>query len=347
MSGRVTGTSTARVVRTVVAVVAGVIGAVAFVAATVGLWANRTLYDADRFADTIGDAIAEPEVTDALATYLADEALRIIPVERTLGDVLGERLERVAPTATDELHGLAQRRFADLLGRPATRDRVVGLARASHATLVRTIDTGGIANLRLDDDAVTMNLLPVIVDGIDALPTGVLTGALDLPELALDGDHAEQVTRLSEALGVQLPPGTGLITVYRGAAVDRAGTALAQTQRGLVLFHRSLTTLIVAAVVGCAICLATARRRGRALVGLSAGVGVAFLVAVVTLRRAVSQAPSAAADPTNRAVIRAAVRGLSSGLVELSTIATICAFTAALLVAGIGFLLRRPLEPAR
>ncbi len=347
MSGRATGTSTARGVRTVVAVVAGVIGAVAFVAATIGLWANRTLYDADRFADTIGDAIAEPEVTDALATYLTDEALRIIPVERTLGDVLPERLERVAPTATDELRGVVQRRFADLLGRPATRDRVVGLARASHATLVRTIDTGGIANLRRYDGAVTMNLLPVIVDGIDALPTGVLTRALDLPELALDGDHAEQVSRLSDALGVRLPPGTGLVTVYRGAAVDRAGTALAQTQRGLVLFHRSLTALIVAAVAGCAVCLAAARRRGRALVGLSAGAGAAFLVAVVILRRAVSQAPSAATDPTNRTVIRAAVRGLSSGLVDLLTIATICAFTAALLVAGIGFLFRRPVEPAR
>lgn len=341
-----TGSPAGRV-RTIIAAATGVIAVLGFTAATIGLWANRTLYDADAFADTIDDVLAQPEVTGALAGYLTDEALRIIPVEGALDDVLPDRLDRAAQRVTGKLRDTVQDQFADLLARPATRAELVRFARASHATLVHTIDTGGVANLKLDDGAVTMNLLPVIVDGIDALPTGALGRALDLPELAYDGDHAEQVRLLSETLGVDLPENTGLITVYRGAAVAQADAALAQTQRGLVVFHRSLTAIIVVTAVALVACLVIAVRRRRALIGLFAGVGVAFGLAGLTLRRAVNEAPFVATDPTNQTVVRAMVRGLSAGLMSLVTVAAVLGFVAAAVIAVVTFGLgRRSRTPA-
>lgn len=327
-----------RRVRTVAAAVLGVVAVLGLTAATIGVWANRTLYDADAFADTISDVLAEPQVTDALAGYLAGEALRVVPVGSTLGEVLPEALEPAAPVVTNRLRGTLERQFGDLLARPATRDRVVRLARASHASLVRTIDTGGIANLKLDDGAVQMNLLPVVVDGIDALPTGVLGRALSLPELAYDGDHREQVAELSRAIGVDLPADTGLITVYRGAAVDRAGVALAQTQRALVVFHRSLTATILITAVALVAAVGLAPRRRAAVVGLAGGAAFAFAFAGVIVRRAIDEAPGVAVDPTNQTVVQAVVRGLSSGLVSWTNVAALAGLVVALAVAVTGLL---------
>lgn len=340
------GTATSgRRARTVVAVIAGVAAVLGFTAATIGLWANRTIYDSDTFADTIGDALTQPEVTDALATYLTDTALRVVPVQSTLDDVLPNRLQGAAPLVTAKLRSTVHGQFVTLLARPATRSHIVQLTRASHATLVRTIDTGGIANLKLQGNAVTLNLLPVVVDGIDALPSGVVARTLNLPDLAYDGDHAVQVDEVSQATGIDLPPDFGLVTVYRGAAVDQAGIALAETQRGLVVFHRALVGIIVVTVLAAALCLGIAVRRRHALIGLFAGGAIAFFVAGLTVRAAIREAPTLAVDPTNQAVIGAVTRSLSSGLIRLLDIGVIVGVVVAVAVGVITFSSRSARRP--
>lgn len=332
--------SPVRRIRTAVAAVAGIIAVLGFTAATIGVWANRTIYDTDTFSDTVSDVLEQPEVTDALATYLTEAALRVVPVERTLDDVLPGKLDKAAPEVTDKIGDAVHRQFVTLLANPKTQGHIVGLVRSSHATLVNTIDTGGIANLELQGNAITLNLLPVVVDGLDALPSGLLTRRLQLPELAYGGNHAVQVQKVSDATKVDLPPDFGLVTVYQGDAVEHAGFALAETQRAVVDFHRALTTIIIVTLLTLVIALVAAVRRGRAIAGLFAGGAVTFLVATLMIRAAVRQAPAVSTDPANQAIIGAVTRSVFSGLTRLLDIGVIVGLVVAGAVGILEFLRR-------
>lgn len=310
------------------------------VASTIGVWANRTLYDADTFAGTIDSALAQPEVTDALAAYATDQVFRVVAVDRGLEGVLPGRLESLSPVLTTQLKRRVHAQVAELLAKPNVRAGIVEGARRSHATLLHAVDTGGIADLRLADGAITLNVLPLVTAGINALPSNPVTRQVDIPRLAWGGDHGAQVAELSEALGVVLPPDLGSIEVYRGDAADRADAVLKAVRSSLVLFRRTIGITLAVTAVGFVVALGVAVKRRRAALWLLLGALVAYGLANLAIRYAVSRAPLLAVEPANRAALRAVIDRMSSGLIGLLNVAVIVIAVTWLVVFAVGLIRR-------
>ena len=59
----------------------GVIGVIGVLASVVGVWAHRTVFSSETVADAVDQALLNPEVNEALATFLTDQLVNAIPLE--------------------------------------------------------------------------------------------------------------------------------------------------------------------------------------------------------------------------------------------------------------------------
>ena len=84
-------------VRSVIAIVLGVMAIVALIATTVAVWAWATVFDSDRVADIVGEALAQPAVEAALADYVTGQVFSAVDVDAVVSDVLPEDLDRLEP----------------------------------------------------------------------------------------------------------------------------------------------------------------------------------------------------------------------------------------------------------
>jgi hypothetical protein len=80
--------SKSRIWRTVVASVLGVLAVALIGVAVVGVWAEATVLRAEPVASLAVDAIEQPEVQTALASYLADEIQDAVDLEARLDERL-------------------------------------------------------------------------------------------------------------------------------------------------------------------------------------------------------------------------------------------------------------------
>lgn len=312
-----------RRLRTALASLFGVVAVIGLVGSTVGIRTNRGLFDSDRFAATIGDTLADPAVAASLTDYLSAEVVRVVPVASGVDTLVPDRLQQLAPTLSSrvtgtidaELERLVHARIDKLLSDPAVRAHVVAAVRAAHAMMLHVIDTSGIANLSLADGTLTLNLLPVVVDALRALPPGRLSTRIELPHLAYGGAHADQLDQLSTALGVELPENLGLVEIYRGPASIRAGVVLSEVQRALVLFHKTLGAMAALTLVALVATVLVAPNRRHALMALAIGTTGAFAFAIAAIRRAVEEAAALPTSASPGRVVDTVLTALSHGLV--------------------------------
>jgi hypothetical protein len=80
----------ARLRRVIVAVLV-VVACVAAPIAMVAIWANRNLFDSDRFTTRLAPAIDEPAVQEAVSIYLTDQVLELVDVESFFEDAFDDR----------------------------------------------------------------------------------------------------------------------------------------------------------------------------------------------------------------------------------------------------------------
>ena len=75
MAGQTTGRSPGRIARSILAVLFGVIGVIGVLASVIGVWAHRTVFDSEKVASAVDEALLNPEVNEALATFLTDQVI--------------------------------------------------------------------------------------------------------------------------------------------------------------------------------------------------------------------------------------------------------------------------------
>ena len=114
------------------ATVLTVLACIGVLASTVGLWANRTLFDSHAFADTATAAVTDPVVTTALGNHLADEAVSVV------SDLLD--LPAALPATVQPLAGPIESGLRATIATQVTRVVTSDAGRVTLGALVRHVE---------------------------------------------------------------------------------------------------------------------------------------------------------------------------------------------------------------
>ena len=192
--------------RSVLAGICGVLGVVALTLALMGVWANATVFDSEEVGEIVSVALADPEVTAGLATWVTDEVFTALDVEDVVSEVLPDRLDRLAPTVSSGAQTFVDRRLTQVLDNPEVQATLTQAVERAHEALMRLLSGDGLVDgINVDDGVVTVNFLPLVSRGLSFVQGLGLFSDLDVPELTRDGDPSEQIAQLEEATGRRPP----------------------------------------------------------------------------------------------------------------------------------------------
>src|SRR4051812_23307500 len=253
-----------------------VILGVATVLAVLGIlavWANRQALNADNWADTSADVLAEPAVKAQVADFLVDEVYSSVDVAGELRDALPQRLDPLAgPVAGGLRQGAARappvtpRRLAPRAGpgggglrRVATRSPLVTLGRprvekaweeANRLTAQQFINIaeGNSGAVGARGNAVVLNLHVILLDLVQRL--GLPGRAVSrIPEDAgrVTILRADQVQTLQDV--TSLLKGLALILPILSLGLFAAAVALAQGHRRTTLLWAGIDLAAAGVVV--------------------------------------------------------------------------------------------------
>jgi hypothetical protein len=325
-------------VRSVAAGIIGVLAVILLLVSAIAVWARVTVFDSDRVAAIVGDALAEPEVSQALADRVTEEVFRAVDVNSLLQGVLPSQLDRLTPIVAGGLEDVVDRALTRVFENPDVQELLTNLVRRAHAAAMRLLQGDGLVDgITVVDGAITLNLLPLVDRGLTRLQDFGLLSDVDLPTLTADGDPAQQVADLEAALGRDLPDDFGQLVVYQSDRLADAQASIESAQRLLVLAKRALLVLLIATVALLALTIVLARDRWRAALLLGLGAAAAMVIARTLVRRVRDDVPELVTKPGAKAAIISISDNAASSLLRIFGLVMLVAVT----VGAIAFFLRR------
>ncbi len=324
--------------RGVGAAICGVLAVVLLLVSAIAVWARVTVFDSDRVAGIVGDALAEPEVSQALADRVTEQVFAAVDVDSFLDSVLPDQLTRLAPVISGGLEDAVDRAMTRVFESPDVQELLTNLVRRAHAAAMRLLEGDGLVDgISVVNGAVTLNLVPLISRGLVRLQGFGLLSDVDVPEATAEGDPDQQIADLSAALGRPLPDDFGQLVVYRSDRLADAQTSLQEAQRTLVLVKRAFWVLLLATAVFLALTMVLARDRWRAALFLGLGAVAAMVIARTIVRRVRDDAPELVVRPGAKAALTSILDDAASGLLRAFGVV----LGLAIVLAVIAFLHRR------
>jgi len=290
--------------RRVGAVLLVVLTVLVFAAGVAGAWARRTALDTDRYVATVGPLAEDPAVQEYLARTITDQVFQALDVQGRLQTVLLERADRLvflAGPITSSIQGFVQ----DQVDKVIASDRFAQLwseiNRIAHEQAIRVLE-GDTTVATIEDGKVVLNLVPVaneVLKGVAGVVSELIGRPITIPEITPDTVPVEAVSRLEQALGVDLPDRFGTVVVYDSEE-------LAAVQQAVDLFDKAVILLAVLFVLGFVAALWVSPSRRRTLIQLVTALAV---VLVLERRFAIAAANDLvdSARPENQAAARAVV----------------------------------------
>lgn len=315
MSDSIPTTSRRRPLRTTLSIITGFLAVILLIVSLLSLWARSTLLDSDRFADSVAVALERPEVTASLARVISDQVIEAIAIEAYVEENISGPLSAVGPVIAAGARLVVRDVTESLLESDRAQTALVELVRRTHqATIAVLSGEDPVPGVRVVDDEVSINLLPLIGRAIEGVQSrGVLTG-LDVPELRLDGDPDQQIADLERALGRPLADDFGQLVVYRGEQVSQASQFVTTARSAVTLAKRLAVLVYIATAVLFAVSLILARRTRRAAIILAIAAAGAALIARRIINRAVDELPELVTDPGAVVALSVSTNRLTSGL---------------------------------
>lgn len=279
---------------------------------SVGVWAGRTALNSDVFTERVGSLARDPEVQNALATYLTDEVLTLVDVEGYLKANLPPPADLLAVPLTSAVKGFVEDQVRKVLATDAFAEVWQRAVNTAHQAFV-TVASGDAKNVTRNGDTITVNLIPVIGEVLESL-TGAspqlvqrLTGTLeDLSTKA----PPEAIAALERATNLTLPADFGTIAIDDGGALGAVRT-IANLARVVVI------GLIVGFILVTAAAVWLSDRRLRTAAQLLGAFAVVLALLRQVARWLEAELAADVADITNRNAVTAVVDSLTEGLVIL------------------------------
>ena len=301
--------------RSVLSVMFGIVAVIGLLTSVVAVWAHSVLFNSDKVAGAVESALEEPEVTIAFATYLTDQVFAVADVEAAVEQVLPDQLDRLGPVIAGGARTIVQNRLEGVLANDTTRALIVAVVERSHEALMRLLEGDGLVDgITVVDGEVTVNVLPLVTRGLQAVQNiGLLDGVV-IPELSADGDPAEQAAELEQAFARDLPDGFGQLVVYSSESLADGQEAVARAQQAVVTVKRAIVLIVAITVLAFAASILLAVRRRRAILALLLASSAAMIIARTIVRKIVEDAQTLVVEPGARAAIKATVTTLTEGL---------------------------------
>jgi len=199
-----------------------VVATVVAVAAIFAVWADRQLLDADNWADTSTELLADDDVRTSVAEFSVDQLYLQVDVTRELETALPPRLAPLAGPAAGALRNLAERAAREALGRPRVQE-VWRTANRATAQQFINIAEGRSGAITAAGSAVVLDLRVVLTD---------LVSQLGLPGTVVS----------------RIPEGAGRITILDAQEVDTLQNAATALDGFSVLLPLLMVVLLALAV---------------------------------------------------------------------------------------------------
>ena len=331
-----------RRVRQVLAGVLVVLTSLCIVAATIGLWTQRTLSDTDRFVALVAPLADDPAVTNPLAARLSEEVFIALDVEARIEEALSS-IPNLPPQAsflvgplTAGAQSLVQQRVEGFLASPAFAELWVNLNRQVHGKVQALLneDYEELPNVAVTGGEVQLNLVSVVAVIIQRLAQGgvdLLGIDVTVPSIPTSLGSSEAIDRLSSALDVTLPADFGQVTIMSADQLSGYQDAV-RTMKRLVVATFLLSLILLALTI-----VVTPNHR-RAVIWLGVGVTAGLFLAGVFLRRVEASIVDAIEGPGAKAAAQDVFDQVSSSLRQAGLVVLMIGVIAALLA----YLLGRP-----
>ena len=245
-------------------------------ASTMILWVEATMLNTDRFVALVAPVGSDPLVIESVSQYAADQVVNALDIQnRTAnalpidGRFLTGPLERV-------VHDFVQTRTADFLTSNQGQALWQAQVRRVHAGLVAVL-RGQTSTIGSANGALTVDLLPALAATLIRLQQaapGLIPFGATIPDLSAAQNPTQARQELAQALGVQLAPDFGVITLAQSNTLKTA-----QRIVSLLDALKIVLPLLTLALAILTLWLAADRRQTLLLLG---GVTAAlFLVAIL------------------------------------------------------------------
>ncbi len=273
-------------------------------ASTLVIWVESTMLNTDHFVALVAPLGSDPQVINSVSQYVADQVVTALDIQnRTAnalpidGRFLTGPLERI-------VHDFVQTRTADFLNSDQGQALWQAQVRRGHAGLVALL-RGQTSTIGTANGTVTLDLLPILAAMLSRLQQaapGIIPFGVTIPDLSAAQTPAQARQELAQALGVQLAPDFGLITLFQS---DTLRTA----QRIVSILDALQVILPLVTLVLAILALWLAANRWRTLLLLGGVTAALFLVAMLVAQIVLGNIPAAVtASPAHE--ITAALAGL-------------------------------------
>jgi hypothetical protein len=287
-----------RTLPTWLSIILVILTSIGVLASTMVIWVEATMLNTDRFVALVAPVGSDPQVIASVSQYAADQVVTALDIQnRTTnalpidGRFLTGPLERV-------VHDFVQTRTADFLASDQGQALWQAQVRRVHAGLVAVL-RGQESVFGSANGALTVDLLPLLAATLSRLQQsapGLIPFGGAIPDLSTAQNSAQARQELAEALGVQLAPDFGVITL---AQSDTLKTA--QRIVSILDALRIVLPLVTLALAILTLWLAANRRRTLLLLG---GVTAAlFLMAMLAAQLVLGNVPAAITASPAREIV--------------------------------------------
>jgi len=301
------------VLRRAAALVLVVLACLSLTATAVAVWANRTLLTTEGWIDTVGPLGDDPAVTGALRPRITEAVFTAIPAEDLIADTLPEDRAFLAAPLSSAIQSFVDDQVGAFLASDRFAELWIATNEVAHQRALAIL-RGESDVVQTDGGTVTLNLLPVVnqvLAELSGVASGLVGQNVTLPTISSGELPAQARERINEALGVELPPDIGQITVYDAEQLIVA-------QQALRLFDQTLVILVVATPLLLLAAIWLSRNRRSTVLQLTVG----SVLLLVLVRRVVLRFEEAIVAmpprPEGQAAARAVTEQLRGGLFELT-----------------------------
>ena len=238
------------------------------------VWAHRTVLNTHTFVGTVGPVFKEPAVASAVAARATDELFTELNLQARLRAALPPKASFAAVPITDATKGFVAGELTKVLASPQFQAAWTAALTATHQQLVAVLRGQNTAAVSTSGGYVVLNTIPLVnqaLGKVSGLASDLTGKHVTLPTITSAEVPQQQVTKLSQALGVPLPSNFGEITLVRSSD-------LATVRRGVKAFDGLTLVLPLVTIALIALSLWLSVNRRRTLLQLAVGVSLLMIV---------------------------------------------------------------------
>ena len=154
--------------RSIAAAICIVLATVLTIPSALAYWGQRTLNDGQRYIDTVGPLVNDPQVQAAIVTKVTDAIEKQVDVEALLNEALGPvitdrpRLELLIGPIAGAVNGLIERQVTDFVASDAFEDLWIAANTRAQQALMRVLDGDTSGAVSVQGDQIVLDVSDVI-----------------------------------------------------------------------------------------------------------------------------------------------------------------------------------------